>query len=59
MANAHSIRLILRDWHQVVDGPALAGDRYWDRRLLAWMPIMVNSVTMVKDYAAVIRKGEE
>jgi hypothetical protein len=54
----HSIRLILRGWHQVTSGPALAWDKYWSQKHLAWLPITVNSGTMVRDYAAVIRKGE-
>jgi hypothetical protein len=52
----HSIRLILSGWHQVVSGPALAGDKHWSQKHLAWVPITVNSGTMVRDYVAVIRK---
>jgi hypothetical protein len=57
--STHSIRLIPRGWHQVVEGPATCWDKYWDSKLLAWMPITVNSGTQVRDYAAVIRKGDE
>jgi hypothetical protein len=57
--STHSIRLIPRGWHQVVSGRALGGDKQWDSKLGAWLPITVNSGTNVEDYAAVIRKSEQ
>lgn len=57
--STHSIRLIPRGWNQVVEGPALGGDKSWSPKHVAWLPITVNSGTKVQDYVAVIRKGEE
>jgi hypothetical protein len=54
----HSIRLILRGYSQVTSGPAKALDKYWEPKLLAWLPITVNSGKQVSDFAAVIRKSE-
>jgi hypothetical protein len=55
----HSIRLILRGWTQVTSGPALGGDKHWVPKLGAWLPVTTNSGKQVRDFVAVIRKGEE
>jgi hypothetical protein len=31
--------LLLRDWFPVAIGPARAGDRYWDLKVNAWLPV--------------------
>jgi hypothetical protein len=49
--------VILAGWHRVFDGPAFGGDKYWDPKSGAWLPVTVNQHTMIGDYAAVIRRG--
>ena len=41
----------------VYEGQVLAGDKYWDSKLLAWLPITVNDGRMVVEFSAVIRKS--
>jgi hypothetical protein len=50
--------LIPSGWRLVTDGPALAGDKYWNAAEGAWYPVTVNTFKDAEDYVAVIRKEE-
>ncbi len=49
---------LLEGWYYVTEGVALAGDKYFDPGLRAWLPVTVNQRTEVKNYYAVIRRKE-
>jgi hypothetical protein len=57
-ANSSDMNLIPTGWRLVKDGPAYAGDKYWDPALKSWLPITVNLLRQVGQFVAVIRKGE-
>ena len=48
---------ILPGWRLVLTGRAYAGDRYWDARRLAWLPVTPGRGGQVRDYVAVIRRN--
>jgi hypothetical protein len=49
--------LIPAGWYLLKEDPVLGGDKYWDPKLLAWLPVTVNSFTELQAYPAVIRRG--
>lgn len=49
---------ILTGWHLLTEGPALAGDKYWNAAQRAWLPVTVNTFKDAADFVAVIRKSE-
>jgi len=51
--------LVLPGWRRVLSGPARAGDRYWDPRLAAWLPVAPGLRLKAADLAAVIRREGE
>ena len=57
MSEAVSNDLILRGYKRVTSGKVQSGDKYWDPKLLAWLPITVNDGREVAEFVAVIRKG--
>jgi len=50
--------LIPRGYSLITEGRVQAGDKYWSPSHLAWLPVIVNDGRPVKEFDAVIRKGE-
>jgi hypothetical protein len=54
--NVKDASLILQGWYVVKKGRVKAGDRYWDAKRLAWLPITVNDRRSAPEFQALIRK---
>jgi hypothetical protein len=44
-------------WHAVTQGISRAGDKYWNRALGAWLPVIIGDRFPWDYYPALIRRG--